>query len=126
MNSVLSRGEAADSPSAAQALDAGLAALAIIASYYRIAADAQQMRHQLALTGRFAGADDIARGANHLQLRSRILRRVTAKRLTAIPYPAILGLRTGRFGILAVGSERGRARLIDPIALVAQELAIDE
>src|SRR5438876_3153264 len=126
MNSVLSREEATDPPSAAQALDSGLAALALIAGYYRIAADPAQMRYQLALTGRFAAAEDIVRGANGLELRSRILRGVTAKRLAAIPYPAILSLRTGRFGILAAGSERGRARLIDPIAPVAQELAFED
>ncbi|TPM25306.1 type I secretion system permease/ATPase [Mesorhizobium sp. B2-3-5] len=126
MNSVLSRADAADPHSAAQALDSGLAALALVAGYYRIAADIQQLRHQLALTGRFAAAEDIVRGANRLELRSRILRGVTAKRLAAVPYPAILGLRNGRFGILAAGSARRRARLIDPVAPIAHELAIEE
>jgi len=76
-----------------QPLDDGLAALSLIAGYYRIAGDPAQLRHQLALTGRSAQAEDIVRGANILQLKSRILRKVTAKRLGAIPYPAILGLK---------------------------------
>ena len=38
----------------AQRLDPGLAALALIANYYRIAADPAQLRHQLATTGRMA------------------------------------------------------------------------
>ena len=126
MNSVLSREEAADQPSAAQALDSGLAALALIAGYYRIAADPAQMRHQLALTGRFAAAEDIVRGANILELRSRILRGVTAKRLAAIPYPALIGLSDGTFGLLAASPTKGLARLLDPIARIARELPIKD
>ena len=57
----------------ALAADSGLGGLALIAGYYRIAADPQQLRHQLALAGRLANAEDIVRGANLLQLKSRIL-----------------------------------------------------
>ena len=102
-------------PAPPQSLDSGLAGLSLIAGYYRIAADSAQLSHQLALTGRMAGAEDIVRGANILQLKSRILRGVTAKRLGAVPYPALIGLKDGGFGVLGVGSTKGRARLIDPI-----------
>ena len=110
----------------ARALDTGLACLALIAGYYRIAADTAQLRHQLALTGRSANAEDLVRGANILQLKSRILRGATAKRLAAIPYPAILGLKEGGFAVLGVGSSKGRVRLVDPISRSAQDLAIEE
>ena len=83
------------SPAPAQLLDSGLCGLSLVAGYYRIAGDPVQLRHQLALTGRNAQVEDIVRGANLLQLKSRILRGVTAKRLGAIPYPAILSLKTG-------------------------------
>src|SRR5271170_1807847 len=76
------------SPPPAQLLDPGLSGLSLVAGYYRIAGDPMQLRHQLALTGRRAQAEDIVRGANVLQLKSRILRGVTAKRLGAIPFPA--------------------------------------
>ena len=36
-----------------------------------------QLKHQLALTGRMADAEDIVRGANLLQLKSRIVTKVT-------------------------------------------------
>jgi subfamily B ATP-binding cassette protein HlyB/CyaB len=112
---------------AAQASDAGLGGLVLIAGYYRIAADNSQLRHQLALTGRLAKAEDIVRGANILQLKSRVLRRVTAQRLAAIPYPAILGLKEGGgFAVLGAGSSKGRVRLIDPIARSAQDLTFEE
>jgi subfamily B ATP-binding cassette protein HlyB/CyaB len=114
------------SPPPAQALDAGLGGLALIAAHYRIAADPLQLRHQLALTGRPANAEDIVRGANILQLRSRILRGVTAERLAAIPYPAIIGLKNGGFAVLAVGSSKGRARLVDPISHAVREGSVEE
>jgi subfamily B ATP-binding cassette protein HlyB/CyaB len=114
------------SPAMAQALDAGLGGLALVAGYYRIAADPLQLRHQLALTGRLANAEDLVRGANILQLKSRILSRVTAKRLAAIPYPAIMGLKDGGFAVLAAGSAKGRVRLFDPIGRSARELSVEE
>lgn len=112
--------------SATTAMDSGLAGLAVIAGYYRIAADPAQLRHQLALTGRFAEAEDIIRGANQLKLRSRILRGVTAKRLAAIPYPALIGLRDGGFHVLAASPTKGLARLLDPIARIGRELPIEQ
>jgi subfamily B ATP-binding cassette protein HlyB/CyaB len=113
-------------PPAVSLMDSGLAGLAVIAAYYRIAADPAQLRHQLALTGRFAEAADIVRGANLLKLRSRVLRGVTAKRIANIPYPALVGLKGGAFGVLAPSPVKARARLIDPIARIAQELPPDE
>jgi ATP-binding cassette, subfamily B, bacterial HlyB/CyaB len=115
-----------DSGQAAERIDPGLAALSLIAGYYRIAADAAQLRHQLALTGRFADAEDLVRAANLLELKSRVVRRVDAKRLGAIPYPAILELKAGGFAILAAPAEKGKVRLIDPIARTSKELPLDE
>src|SRR5277367_437927 len=114
------------SPPPAQLLDSGLAGLSLVAGYYRIAGDPMQLRHQLALTGRRAQAEDIVRGANVLRLKSRILRGVTAKRLGAIPYPAILSLKEGGFAVLGAGSTKGMARLVDPIARTAQELSMED
>src|SRR6478752_3442827 len=112
------------SPSA-QLVDSGLCGLSLVAGYYRIAGDPAQLRHQLALTGRSAQAEDIVRGANILQLKSRILRKVTAKRLGAVPYPAIVGLKDGGFAVLGAGPTKGMVRLVDPIARTAQELSTE-
>ncbi len=84
MNDVANESEARNAD--ARPLDGGLCALALIAGYFRIAADPAQLRHQLALTGRLAGAEDLVRAANLLELKSRIVRGVTAKRLGAIPF----------------------------------------
>jgi subfamily B ATP-binding cassette protein HlyB/CyaB len=111
---------------AVERLDSGLAAIALIANYYRIAADSAQLRHQLALTGRPAGAEDLARAANLLQLKNRIIRGATARRLGAIPYPAILELKDGGFAVLALAAEKGIVRVVDPIARIAKEITLEE
>ena len=83
-------------PAAAQSLDGGLAGLALVAGYYRIAADPAQLRHQLALTGRLAHGEDIVRGANILQLKSRILREVTRQASRRHPLSGDPGAEGGR------------------------------
>jgi subfamily B ATP-binding cassette protein HlyB/CyaB len=56
-----------------KSFDTGLAALALVAGYYRIAADADQLSHELALAGRLADADDLARAARLLGLKARVV-----------------------------------------------------
>jgi ATP-binding cassette, subfamily B, bacterial HlyB/CyaB len=112
--------------SSAQVLDGGLAALALIAGYYRVAADPGQLRHQLALTGRLAAAEDLVRAANLLQLKSRIISGVNAKRLGAIPYPTIIGLKDGGFAVLGVAADKSRVRVIDPLTHSAKEIPLDQ
>ena len=115
---------AAPAPSSPPA-DPGLTALAMIAGYYRIAADPAQLRHLLAL-GAAATAEDLVRGANLLQLKSRILAGARAKRLDVIPYPAIIGLKAGGFALIVAAPVKGRVRLIDPIARSAVDMGVDE
>ncbi len=111
---------------ATTAVDSGLMGLALIAGYYRIAADPAQMKHQLALIGRFANSEDLVRGSNILGLRSRILHRVSAKRLGAIPYPALMRRKDGAYVALGVGSARGRVRLVDPVSRAASDVTLEE
>jgi subfamily B ATP-binding cassette protein HlyB/CyaB len=110
----------------AQPLDHGLAALSLIAGYYRIGADPAQLRHELALTGRSAGPQDLLRAANLLELKSRIIRKVDAKRIGSIPYPAILELKGGGFAVLAAASEKGKIRLVYPLARTSLEVSLEE
>ncbi len=109
-----------------QRADPGLAAISLIAGYYRVAADVAQLRHELALTGRLAGAEDLVRAARLLQLKARIIRGVAGKRLRPIPYPAILELRTGGFAVLSVASQEGKVRVVDPLAWSAKEVPLEE
>ena len=116
-----------DAQAIAERLDSGLAALALVANYYRIAADPAQLRHQLGADGTAGGGGrPRSRHQSVWQLKSRIIRGVTAKRLGAIPYPAILELKDGGFAILAVAAEKGKVRLVDPIARIAKEMTLEE
>ena len=125
MTDVLTKPETSVQPPA-QMMDSGLAGLTLVAGYYRIAADPAQLRHQLALNGRMANAEDVVRGANLLALKSRILTRVTAEWLGSIPYPALMGLKDGGFVVLGVGTAKGRVRLIDAISRSARDLSLEE
>ena len=107
-------------------LDSGLHALSLLAGYYRIAADPLQLRHMLALGGRFALAEDIVRGANKLELRSRLLQNVTASRLGSVPYPALIGLKQGGIRGARRRVRKERVRIIDPVVRTAQEMSLDE
>jgi subfamily B ATP-binding cassette protein HlyB/CyaB len=118
--------ERVDAAFAAAPADSGLVALAMIAGYYRIAADPAQLSHQLALGRRAAGADDLARAANLLRLKSRLLVGKRARRLGDLPCPAIVGLKAGGFAILGATGIKDRARLIDPVARSAREMTIAE
>jgi len=109
-----------------QRVDPGLAAISLIAGYYRVAADDAHLQHQLALTGRLAGAEDLVRASRLLELKARIIRGVTGKRLGALPYPAILELKDGGFAVLSVASEKGKVRLVDPLAWSAREIMFEE
>ena len=110
----------------AELVDSGLAALSLIAAYYRIAADPLQLRHELALTGRASGAQDLVRAANLLKLRSRIVRASDARRLQNVPCPAILELKDGAFAVLGVASGDGKVRLIDPLTRSVREVSVEE
>ena len=118
--------EVGAAPPPAPAVDSGLMGLALIAGYYRIAADPAQIKHQLAMIGRFADAEDLVRGANLLGLRSRILRGVNAARLGAVPYPALLRGKDGGFIALGVGSAKGRVRTVDPVTRIPADVSLEE
>jgi len=113
-------------PAPANPQDPGLVALAMVAGYYRIAADPAQLRHELALGPRAAAPADLVRAAKRLQLKARLLTGERAKRLDAVPYPALIALAAGGFAVLAASPVKGSVRLIDPLAKTARDLSLAE
>lgn len=105
--------------------DATLACLCMVAGYYRIPADPAQLKHQLALL-QPASAEDSVRAAKRLGLKARIIKFRRAKRLGAIPYPALLFMKDGNTVVLAAASEKGKVRLIDPVKRAAQDVTLKE
>ncbi len=110
----------------AQPADPGLVGLAMIAAFYRIAADPAQLRHQLALCGRLASAEDLVRGANLLALKSRLLTGSRAKRLDVVPFPALVALKAGGFAVITAAPRKGRVHLINPVLRSAQDITFEE
>lgn len=74
----------------------------MVAAFHRIAAEPQQLAHQLGLSPDQPGtADDIVRGAKSLDLKARLTRRKSLDRLNSRVLPAIAELEDGRFAVLA-------------------------
>jgi len=118
--------ERVDAAFASPPADSGLVALAMIAGYYRVAADPAQLNHQLALGRRATGADDLVRAANLLKLKSRLIVGKRARSLGVLPSPAIVGLKAGGFAILGATGVKDRVRLIDPVARGVRDMTIAE
>lgn len=110
----------------AQSADPGLFALGLIAGYYRIAIDAQQLSYQLGLTGQNAKAEDILRAANLVGLKARIVRAVDAKRLARLPLPFIVGAADGGYAVVAPGQTRGVLRYVDVPRRISREGPAEE
>jgi len=101
-------------PASSDIVDSGLSALSFIAGHYRISADATQLAHDMGLGERVAGATDIVRAAHRLGLKARFVQAPSARRLAAMPLPAIVCLKDGPFAVVLHKQADGRFRLAVP------------
>ena len=101
-------------------VDTGLASLALLAHYFGVPADLEQLRHQ---TGHLDGALDeteIMRLAKALELKAKATK-TTWSRLDRTPLPAIAEHRDGRYFVLAKVSE-DKVLIQDPLEQRPQTL----
>ena len=103
-------------------IDPGLRALSLLAGYYRIAADPQQMARELALGQRRSNENDLLHAAKSIGLKARAVGKIDAKRLESAPLPAIVTSKDGRVEILGPRGPTGHHRLVDAISHVARDL----
>ncbi|MDH7796984.1 MULTISPECIES: type I secretion system permease/ATPase [unclassified Beijerinckia] len=115
-----------DATTAAEPVDSGLVALTAVAGYYQIATDPWQLKHELAISGRLANAEDLIRGANLIGLKARIITQATDDRLARLPLPAIIEMEAGHFMVLAAGADPGCPRLVDIVARTASDESVAE
>jgi ATP-binding cassette, subfamily B, bacterial HlyB/CyaB len=101
--------------------DSGLICLASIAGHYRIAAEPEQLGHELGLGERVARPDDLVRAGQRLGLRTRQLRNAGVKRLRSVPMPCILGRKDGSFVLLVARAPDGAMRIADVAAKSGSE-----
>src|SRR5215831_18943690 len=89
-----------------QEADTGLVCLLILARYFGIAADGEQLRHECGLSGKPCGDTEVLRIARRLGLKAG-KRSATWARLGTLPLPAIAQYTDGRYVILGqVDGER--------------------
>ena len=87
-----------------QTLDTGLASFVMLLKYLGVAADVDQLRHQLGKGGEAAGSEDLLRLAKFLKVKAKA-DSFTFDRLANVPLPAIAQDKDGKFFILARVSE---------------------
>jgi subfamily B ATP-binding cassette protein HlyB/CyaB len=114
------------SPPSTERLDTGLLSLCGIAAFFRIAADPNQLRRELALNEREASAADLVRASRLIGLKARMIEKVSAERLSRVPLPAIVRLKDGHFAVFIARSDTGLCRVVDPISKNLREVTPGE
>src|SRR5207249_4151860 len=93
-------------PPPPQEVDTGLGCLLILARYFGIAADGEQLRHECGLAGKTCGDTEVLRAARRLGLKAG-KRSATWARLGTSPLPAMAQYTDGCYVILGqVDGER--------------------
>ncbi|MBI3574566.1 MAG: type I secretion system permease/ATPase, partial [Gammaproteobacteria bacterium] len=103
-----------------QSIDTGLACLVLLARFFGIPADAQQLRHQFVESGKLFDETDLLRAAQHLGLKAGA-HESSWERLAPTPLPALAQYKDGRYVVLArVDNERVLVQ--DPLEAAPQTL----
>ena len=114
-------------PMGAQApANSGLTALCGISAYYRIPANPLDLRRQLVLPERPADFPDLVRAAQALGLKARWVRKLSKKRLGALPAPSLVRVRDGAIQVYGGRTPDKLYRLVDPITRAFRDLSLDE
>lgn len=106
--------------------DTGLICLASLAGHYRIAAEPEQLSHELGLGRKQAQADDVVRAAKRLGLRARRIDHAKVSRLASVPMPCLLETADGRFMLLVARSPDGLMRVADVAARSGKEMTAED
>ncbi|CAN0653890.1 Toxin RTX-I translocation ATP-binding protein [Nitratireductor aquimarinus] len=107
------------------AAETGLAALSLIAGFYRISIEPEKLSRELALSGE-ANSQDIQRAARLIGLKARHVGRLNAQRLSTLPAPAIACLGDRGFAVFGGVTREGTYRLLDPASLAVRDLPANE
>lgn len=80
--------------------DPGIYCLVNVANFHGLPADAEQIRHALALDSQPSSEEDVVRAGRQLGFKARAAS-VAFKDLSRLPLPAIVGMKKAEFAILA-------------------------
>ncbi len=109
------------SPDDVKRPDSGLAAIAAVAGYFRIASNPDVLARDLALSEP-AGRNDLLRAAKLVGLKAKHLAIERDARLATLPAPAIACLSDGRFALFGGAGPDGTWRVIDPVDFSSRNL----
>ena len=109
-----------------ETVDTGLRALCSIAGYYRIAADPDQLRRELALGEHVASEEDILRAATRIGLKARIVRHASPSRIATMPVPALVRLKQAGFAVYGGRTPSGEYRVVDLVTRIPRDLALPD
>jgi subfamily B ATP-binding cassette protein HlyB/CyaB len=108
------------------AFGGGFQALAQVARSLGVHTTAAQIAHEMAQGRTPPSAEDLVRAAKLIGLKARLIRDPDAKRLRAIPVPAIMRLHDGTWAIFGGETEAGLFRVFDPLTRDTEKLPIEE
>lgn len=106
--------------------DSAIQSLVAIATYYRIPADAYQLKKDLSLLDKLANYQDLLRASKELGLKARIFEVKTPDRFEKFPVPAIAQLKNGEFVVFGGKQQSGKYRFVHPITRSVAEVELEE
>ncbi len=104
----------------------GFMAVAQVAGQHGILASPAQLSRHAALDNDPPTARELARTAVSLGLKAKVVRDPDAKRLKALPVPAIIKIKDGTWAVFGVETSPGLYRVIDPASRRNEHLSLDE
>lgn len=107
-------------------VDSGLRALCGVAAFYRISADPDKLRHDLALRGKQSDTLDLVRAARYIGLKARFIQRSKADRFRRAPVPALVKLENRGYFVYGGPNPNGMARLVDPVTRSDLEMSFED
>ncbi len=113
-------------PDAFPLFGGGFMAVAHVASQHGILASAAHLSNEAGLADNPPTATELARSAVRLGLRAKVIRDPNAKRLKAMPVPAIIKVKDGTWAIFGVETSPGLYRVIDPVTRRHENIPLDD
>ena len=104
----------------------GFMAVAQVASQHGVLASPAQLSQHAALDNNPPTARELARTAVSLGLKAKVIRDPDAKRLRAMPVPAIIKIKDGTWAVFGVETSPGLYRVVDPVTRRHEHLPLDD
>lgn len=106
--------------------DTALNSFVAIAAFYRIPADAFQIKKDLDIHGRAANFEDLLRASLDIGLKTKLFTVKNLERFERLPVPAIAQLKNGQYVVFGGKQDNGKYRLVQPVTKMVIEVEQSE